>query len=172
MRAFIFRLSIVSAVFVAVAAVAAASLSLTGSAAQDVAGGRSARTDQPTTMPVARAVAHASSSGARPQLPSVLTDTGLRKPTGMTSDLDELYRIGLLASAGGRVLDKLAAQDKPKAELVKLRYFVGLSVEEAAEVLRISVPTANRHWAYAKAWLYREMSPPDAKGDPPKHSGV
>ena len=55
-------------------------------------------------------------------------------------------------------LDKLAAEDKPKAELVKLRYFVGLSVEEAAEVLGISAPTAKRHWAYAKAWLYRQMT--------------
>jgi len=54
-------------------------------------------------------------------------------------------------------LDKLAAEDQPKAELVKLRYFVGLSVEEAAEVLGISAPTAKRHWAYAKAWLYRQM---------------
>jgi RNA polymerase sigma factor (TIGR02999 family) len=55
-------------------------------------------------------------------------------------------------------LDKLAARDRPKAELVKLRYFVGLSVEEAAGVLGVSVPTAKRHWAFAKAWLYREMS--------------
>jgi RNA polymerase sigma factor (TIGR02999 family) len=55
-------------------------------------------------------------------------------------------------------LDKLAAEDPPKAELVKLRYFVGLSVEEAAEVLGISTPTVKRHWAYAKAWLYRQMA--------------
>jgi RNA polymerase sigma factor (TIGR02999 family) len=55
-------------------------------------------------------------------------------------------------------LDKLAAEDAPKAELVKLRYFVGLSVEEAAEVLGISAPTVKRHWAYAKAWLYRQMA--------------
>ncbi len=55
-------------------------------------------------------------------------------------------------------LDKFAASDKAKADLVKLRYFVGLSVEEAAEALGISVPTAKRQWAYAKAWLYREMT--------------
>ena len=54
-------------------------------------------------------------------------------------------------------LDKLAAQEPQKAQLVKLRYFVGLSVEEAAEVLGVSPPTAKRHWAYSKAWLYREM---------------
>jgi RNA polymerase sigma factor (TIGR02999 family) len=54
-------------------------------------------------------------------------------------------------------LDKLAAEDKQKAELVKLRYFVGLTIEEASEVLNISTPTAKRWWAYAKAWLYREI---------------
>ena len=54
-------------------------------------------------------------------------------------------------------LDELAAEDPAKAELVKLRFFVGLSVEEAAEVLEVSVPTVKRHWAYAKAWLYRQM---------------
>jgi len=55
-------------------------------------------------------------------------------------------------------LEKLAAQDKEKAELVKLRYFVGLTLEQAAETLSISVPMAKRHWTYARAWLIREMS--------------
>jgi RNA polymerase sigma factor (TIGR02999 family) len=55
-------------------------------------------------------------------------------------------------------LDKLAARDKLKAELVKLRYFVGLTIPEAAEVLEISEPTAKRYWAYARAWLYREIT--------------
>jgi RNA polymerase sigma factor (TIGR02999 family) len=54
-------------------------------------------------------------------------------------------------------LDKLAAQDKQKAELVKLRYFAGMNFEEAAEILGISVPTANRWWAYARAWLFKEI---------------
>jgi RNA polymerase sigma factor (TIGR02999 family) len=51
-------------------------------------------------------------------------------------------------------LDRLAAEDRPKAELVKLRFFAGLSLEEAAECLGISRATAARHWAYARAWLY------------------
>jgi RNA polymerase sigma factor (TIGR02999 family) len=55
-------------------------------------------------------------------------------------------------------LKKFAAQDKQKAELVKLRYFVGMTIEEASEVLGISVPTAKRHWAYARAWLAQEIS--------------
>ena len=55
-------------------------------------------------------------------------------------------------------LDRLAAIDARKAELVKLRYFVGLSIEETAEALGISAPTAKRDWAYARAWLHREIS--------------
>ena len=54
-------------------------------------------------------------------------------------------------------LEALAAHDSHKAELVKLKYFAGLTTEEAAEVLGLSVPTAKRHWAYARAWLFREI---------------
>jgi len=54
-------------------------------------------------------------------------------------------------------LEKFAAEDAEKAELVKLRYFVGLSIEEAADILGISGRTAKRHWAYAKAWLLHEV---------------
>lgn len=59
--------------------------------------------------------------------------------------------------AVNEALEKLAVQDKPKAELVKLRYFVGMTIEEAAEALGVSVPTAKRHWAYARAWLAQEI---------------
>jgi len=54
-------------------------------------------------------------------------------------------------------LEKLQAHDARKAELVKLRYFAGLTIDEAARVLRISEPTAKRDWVYARAWLYNEM---------------
>ena len=54
-------------------------------------------------------------------------------------------------------LDKLAVEEPQKAELVKLRYFAGLSVEETAETLGISEPTAKRWWAYARGWLGREI---------------
>lgn len=57
-------------------------------------------------------------------------------------------------------LDALAAHDKRKAELVKLRYFAGLTIDEAAEVLGISAPTAKRDWTYARAWLYRKIAEP------------
>jgi len=59
--------------------------------------------------------------------------------------------------AMNEALEKFAALDKPKAELVKLRYFAGLTIEQAAETLGISAPTAKRHWTYARAWLYREI---------------
>jgi RNA polymerase sigma factor (TIGR02999 family) len=55
-------------------------------------------------------------------------------------------------------LDKLTEHDSGKAELVKLRYFGGLSVQDAANVLGISRATADRHWQYAKTWLYCELT--------------
>lgn len=60
--------------------------------------------------------------------------------------------------AVNEALDKFAVQDPKKAELVKLRYFVGMTIEEAAEALGVSVPTAKRHWAYARAWLAQEIN--------------
>ena len=54
-------------------------------------------------------------------------------------------------------LDAFAQHDARKAELVKLRYFAGLSFEEAADVLGVSVITAKRDWAYARAWLHHAM---------------
>jgi RNA polymerase sigma factor (TIGR02999 family) len=54
-------------------------------------------------------------------------------------------------------LEKFAARDPQKAELVKLRYFVGMTIEEAAEAMGISEPTAKRYWAYARAWLFDEI---------------
>ena len=55
-------------------------------------------------------------------------------------------------------LDALASHDARKAELVKLRYFAGLTIDEAADVLGISAPTAKRDWTYARAWLFREIA--------------
>jgi RNA polymerase sigma factor (TIGR02999 family) len=54
-------------------------------------------------------------------------------------------------------LDKLTIQDPAKARLVELRYFAGLTGEQAAAVLGISPTTADRHWAYARAWLQAEV---------------
>ena len=54
-------------------------------------------------------------------------------------------------------LDRLAAEDPLKAELVKLRYFAGLTLPDAAAALGLSERTAGRHWAYARAWLRRAV---------------
>lgn len=54
-------------------------------------------------------------------------------------------------------LERLAAEDRTKAELVKLRFFVGLTNAEAAKVLGLSEPTVKRYWDYARAWLMREI---------------
>jgi RNA polymerase sigma factor (TIGR02999 family) len=54
-------------------------------------------------------------------------------------------------------LDKLAAKDPVKADLVKLRYFAGLTIDQVASALGISTTTADRYWAYARAWLHQEI---------------
>jgi len=54
-------------------------------------------------------------------------------------------------------LDRLAAQNRREAELVKLRYFVGMTLEEAADALGISARTADNDWAHARAWLFNEI---------------
>jgi RNA polymerase sigma factor (TIGR02999 family) len=64
-------------------------------------------------------------------------------------------------------LQELAGHDAQAAELVKLHYFVGLTLEQAAEMLRISPRTAYRIWAYARAWLYRRLT----AGNSPSREG-
>src|SRR5262245_19755345 len=54
-------------------------------------------------------------------------------------------------------IEKLAKADAIKAKLVELRFFTGLNLEEAAQVLQISTPTAKRYWAYSRAWLFQEI---------------
>jgi len=60
--------------------------------------------------------------------------------------------------AVSEALDKLATEHPREAELVKLRYFVGMTHEEAAEALGISVRTAKYYWTHARAWLFRELN--------------
>jgi RNA polymerase sigma factor (TIGR02999 family) len=57
-------------------------------------------------------------------------------------------------------LTLLAAEDAAAAEVVKLRFFAGLTAEEAADALGISLRTANSHWAFARAWLFRRLAEP------------
>ncbi|HEY2826539.1 MAG TPA: sigma-70 family RNA polymerase sigma factor [Pirellulales bacterium] len=56
------------------------------------------------------------------------------------------------------LLDRLATEEPKVAEVVKLRYFAGLTIEETAQALQLSVRTVNRHWAFGRAWLYERMS--------------
>jgi RNA polymerase sigma factor (TIGR02999 family) len=63
-------------------------------------------------------------------------------------------------------LETFARVDPRKAELVKLRYFAGMSFEEAAAALGIAVPTAKQWWAYARAWLRVEMARSSPRGHP------
>jgi len=70
------------------------------------------------------------------------------------TDEDTLLRVD-------EALSKLAQEDPAKAELVKLRYFVGLSIPEAAAALGLSEATAKRSWAYSRAWLYEELKNSD-----------
>ncbi len=59
--------------------------------------------------------------------------------------------------AANEALERFATVDPRKAELVKLRYFAGMSFEEAARILGISIPTAKRWWSYSRAWLFNEI---------------
>jgi RNA polymerase sigma factor (TIGR02999 family) len=82
--------------------------------------------------------------------------------------LDEALSLGEAPDDDLLALDealaKLAHDEPAKAELVKLHYFAGLSLEEAGRVLGISHRTAKRHWAYARAWLYAAIcdAPPSS----------
>lgn len=83
-------------------------------------------------------------------------------------DLDEAAALPLDSLDAERVLavsealGRFAAVAPDHAELVQLRYYVGLGFDEAAATLGISVPTAKRRWAYARAWLHRELAAPTA----------
>lgn len=61
-------------------------------------------------------------------------------------------------------LDALSAVDRRKAELVKLHYFAGFTLAEAADILGVAEPTARRDWAFARAWLHRKIKPAQEGG--------
>jgi RNA polymerase sigma factor (TIGR02999 family) len=78
-----------------------------------------------------------------------LDDVEVATPDSTGSTVDVL--------ALDEALTRLAELDPPKAELVKLRFFAGLTLEQAADALGLSPATADRHWAFARAWLFREI---------------
>ncbi len=98
----------------------------------------------------------------------ILVDSARRKKSAKGGGQFERIELdeGQLATPGRNVdlialdeaLDKLAARDPRKAELVKLRFFAGLSICQAADALGISESTADADWAYAKSWLRLEIA--------------
>ena len=76
---------------------------------------------------------------------------------GYTEPVDEVLGVD-------EALEQLAGEDPQAAQLVKLRYFGGLSIEDAAEIVGISRSTAYEHWAYARAWLHRRLRGRPAEG--------
>ncbi|AGA29593.1 sigma-70 family RNA polymerase sigma factor [Singulisphaera acidiphila] len=100
----------------------------------------------------------------------ILVDSARRKRTekrGGRFDILGLDGVDVTANppsndllALDEALSKLEAEEPDKATLVKLRYFAGLSVADTAEVLGISRATADRHWRYAKTWLFCELAHP------------
>jgi RNA polymerase sigma factor (TIGR02999 family) len=78
------------------------------------------------------------------------------------ADLDEIEMPSPMPAeellALDAVLEKYARVDPEKAELVKLKFFVGLTTADAAALLGISEPTAKRYWAFSRAWLFRQLA--------------
>lgn len=85
-------------------------------------------------------------------------DGGERVPITQVEVAAPVGDIDMLALDGA--LDRLAAIDPARAQLVELRYFGGLTIEETAEALAISPATAKRHWQAARAWLFEALSEP------------
>ena len=103
------------------------------------------------------------SSGARSRRSAARRKSAVRHGGGQVRV--EIQQIDLASPAAddqllavNDALDKLAKQDPVEAELVKLRYFVGLTVEEAAGLLEISPRTARNYWTHARTWLYHEIT--------------
>jgi RNA polymerase sigma factor (TIGR02999 family) len=98
----------------------------------------------------------------------ILVENARRKRSGkhggdrVRQDIDEQQlaapELGADLLALDEALNRLGEQDPLKAELVKLRHFAGLTVDQAAQALGISSATADRYWAYARAWLHAEIS--------------
>ena len=76
--------------------------------------------------------------------------------TGATSVIEKTQLHATLLAVD-EAMAKLAKEDPDSAEFIKLRFFVGLTNEEAAQALGIPERTARRHWSFARAWLHREL---------------
>ena len=113
-------------------------------------------------------------SAAAEAMRRILIDSARRKHAlrhGGNSQKVDIQEIEVAATTApdeilevNEALQKFAGQDPQKAELVKLRYFAGLTIEEAAEAMGISPATAKRWWTFSRAWLYQEMGKRESSG--------
>ena len=87
--------------------------------------------------------------GGKPKVDLLAVDCAINPPDDELLALDE-------------ALSKLSEEEPEMAELVKLRYFTGLTMDETAKALGVSPKTVQRHWTYARAWLLREIGRGDA----------
>src|SRR5262249_18908652 len=109
-----------------------------------------------------------SSAAAAEAMRRILIDSARRRRSrrrGRGAERRSLEGLEAAASASDdellavdEALERLRQVAPAKAELVKLRYFGGLTIPESAQALGISVTTANRYWAYARAWLHEELA--------------
>ena len=110
-------------------------------------------------------------SAAAEAMRRILIENARRKRAIIRGGDREKLDLNLIEPAAPRIsddvlalneaLEKLEKQDQVKAELVKLRYFAGLTVEQSAEAIGISPATAHRFWNYARAWLHQEITGKD-----------
>src|SRR5262245_11535199 len=120
--------------------------------------------DEPNTQFANRAHFFAAAAEA---MRRILVDHARRKATGKRGggwERHNLDKVEIAADADddtllllNESLEKLAKEEPTAAEIVKLRFFAGLTLEEAGQVLGFTERTAKRHWAYARAWLYDAM---------------
>ena len=104
----------------------------------------------------------------------ILVEKARRKRSSKRGGDLQRVELGTVCADGGdcqddllaldEALNRLAEQDPNLAEVVKLRYFAGLTMAQIAEIRGVSRRTVDRHWAFGRAWLYREMS--DGEGVP------
>jgi RNA polymerase sigma factor (TIGR02999 family) len=94
---------------------------------------------------------------------------GLQMAIALEEDLAAASPSEIDVLAVDRLLTDLEALDAQQARIVELRFFAGLTVEETAEALGISKATVKRDWAVAKAWMAKELKPPETPATPESH---
>ena len=135
-----------------------------------LAPGRAGRPSSPGAPVAAQAFVEEAAPEARGRLALFARDlfpdwlSGLEEETGVSGELDERGALTVAFDEPeevllDRALDALQQLDPQQSQIVELRFFGGLSIEEAAEVLKISPATVKRDWVMAKAWLRRHTAP-------------